>query len=105
MPERDPMMKAVEELIRSYKMNWAALKIIHRADRALGVGTDTSKAVRGAAGVLFNADTNATVGSFANLRDAEILIRREASAVYGAVKSADEAATRFERLLKEISKS
>jgi hypothetical protein len=103
-PDSEAVMAAVEELIRSYRMNWASLKIIHRQDRSLGVGTDTTQAARGSAGFLFNAHTNAPLGAFASLRDAEVLIRREAAHVYGAVRSAEEAAARFEGLLKEVSK-
>ena len=100
----DPLVSKVEALIRLYKMNWASLKIVHRADRSLGIGTDVDKKTGVQSCFLFNASTNAVFGRFTTLAEAETVIRREASKVYGKIDSTKEVAARFNWLLKEIGR-
>ena len=101
VPVPDNLVDAAEALIRGYKMNWSSLKIIHRADRSLGVGVEMKRGVE-AVHFLFNANTNEMLGQFSGISEAEALVRREASRVYGSVRSEEEAAARYDGLLKVI---
>jgi hypothetical protein len=100
----EPLAAKVESIIRLYKMNWASLKIIHRADRSLGISTEVDPKTGAPAFLLINADTNAVHGRFTKLTEAEALIRREASKVYGKIDSTKEVEARFAWLLKEIGR-
>jgi hypothetical protein len=97
-----PLEEEARALIRKYRMNWDALKIIRRQDCSLGVGMDTRKVKGATTCFLFRSGNNAFIGNFADIGWAEILILREAIQVFGDVMSSEDAARQYEKLVKEV---
>jgi hypothetical protein len=96
-----PLEEEARALIRKYRMNWDALRIVRRQEHSLGVGVDSKKVKGATVCFLFRAGTSEVVGTFADTGWAEILILREAIKVFGDVMSSEDAARQYEKLVKE----